>query len=420
MHAILEYVAIGVMLIIFLTVSFVVTYEVMQPASGVYHERIYTVAERLMDKIVLTTGIPVDWGTNIGVGPSNLTDFGLALNGTRNPYEIDPDKVMRLANLTSLPNPLLMNTTRLAQLLGIERQYGFRLKIKPMLNILITPIEWYNVRNRYVYPSVLEVSVSNYFNIGIPNVNVTGMYVIVKVSPGVGNQGQIELKTIFVQSNVTDVQGNCILNYYSQLRDYFEQNNINKWYFAFLIVHVNWYGFVSVAGYSCTSQGDAPVQGYIIGNYIFVSRDVNVTNIGRGGGNAGAVLVEDELLQAVPEYSELLNFTTVTWCRDSNGQFRNDDPLCNAAGRVLPSATQWYLIGHIEYIEKLSSHVFVFAQYRGNPIAIVINRIPSIDIVYGSKQATPANSVTIRRIVHLYNYPYIVELTVWRIAEGWP
>ncbi|MEM2410711.1 MAG: hypothetical protein QXF87_09330, partial [Thermofilaceae archaeon] len=85
-----------------------------------------------------------------------------------------------------------------------------------------------------------------------------------------------------------------------------------------------------------------------------------------------------------------------------------------------PSAKQWYLIGYIHYVEPLASHVFVFAKYRGNPVAIVVNRIPYIDITYGAQETNPANSVTLRRLAVLYNYPYVVELTIWRKVEGWP
>jgi hypothetical protein len=110
----------------------------------------------------------------------------------------------------------------------------------------------------------------------------------------------------------------------------------------------------------------------------------------------------------------------VTWCRDSSGNFRNDDPLCNNAGRVLPSAKQWYLVGYVQYVEPLSSHIFIFAQFRGNPVAIVISRLPNIDIAYGGKTALPANSVTLRRVCTIYSYPYVVELTIWRTVEGLP
>jgi hypothetical protein len=287
-----------------------------------------------------------------------------------------------------------------------------------MLIVNITPTGYYYYQS-YTFMSRFEITVSNYYGLGIPNANVTAMYVVVQVQPGAGNnQGDVELKNVFVKTCLTDPVGMCTLDFTNDLQGVLKGQV--KWFFPFLIVRAEWQGFVSIAGYGSTSTGEAPVQGYIIGNYVFLNRTIDITYIQHGNKNAGAVIVKDDLLQAVPEYQDLLNFTTVTWCRDSSGNFRYDDPLCNNAGRVLPSAKQWYLVGYIQYVEPLSSHIFIFAQFRGNPVAIVISRLPNIDIAYGGKTALPANSVTLRRVCTIYSYPYVVELTIWRRVEGFP
>jgi hypothetical protein len=420
MEATLEYLAVGLLIIVLVAVSYHMVEAATSTLATTYEEQLYTIAERTMDKIVLTPGYPEDWGTNINVTPDTLQDFGLSLYGTRTPYTVDPDKVMRLANLSTLPNPLLLNTTRLAQLLNLQG-YGFRLRIRPMLVVNITVLDYYTPPAKNLkFASKFRVTVSNYYGLGIPNVNVTGMYVILRVQPGTGNQGDLELKTIFTKSNLTDPLGQCILDYTPDLQAYSDGAKHDNWLFAFLIVRAEWQGLVSIAGYATTAQGGVPAQGYIIGNYVFVDKGLNITTVSNNGQNSGAVLVKDELLQVVPEYQGLLNFTTVTWCRDATGAFRSNDPLCNNAGKVLPSAQKWYLIGYIKYVEPLSSHIFVFAQFRGNPVAIVISRLPNIDIAYGGTGAVPANSVSLRRMCTLYNYPYIVELTIWRRVEGFP
>jgi hypothetical protein len=419
MHVTLEYLAVGLLILLLVMVSYNMVGAATSTVTTTYGEQLYTVAERVMDKIVLTPGYPVDWGTNINVTPDTLQDFGLALYGSRSPYVVDPDKVMRLANLSTLPNPLLLNTSRLAELLNLQ-DYGFRLRIKPLLVVNITPTGYYYYQS-YKFMSRFDIQVSNYYGLGIPNANITAMYVLVQVQPGTGNEGDVELRSIFTRTCLTNPLGKCTLDFTSDLQGVLKGQV--KWFFPFLIVRAEWQGFVSVAGYGSTSKGEAPVEGYIIGNYVFVDREINVTIVKKGkgkGNNAGAVIVKDELLQAVPEYQDLLNFTTVTWCRDAYGNFRNDDPLCNNAGRVLPSAKQWYLMGYVQYVEPLSSHIFVFAQFRGNPIAIVISRVPSVDIAYGGGRAMPANSVTLRRICTVYSYPLVVELTVWRRVEGFP
>jgi len=414
----LEYLAVGVLLVAILIAANQMLSAPAATLDTVRQEQLYTVAERVLDKIVLTPGYPEDWGTNIAVSADNLQDFGLALAGSREPYRVDPDKVMRLANLSTLPNPLLLNASRLAQLLGLEG-YGYRLRIVPMLKITITPVGYYTYGN-YVFASTFRIRVENAQGLGVPNADVTGMYALVRAQPGVG-EATVEAKNVIAASALTDALGECVLDFTPSLQQYFSdpRNKPDKWFFAFLIVRAEWRGFVSVAGYATNARGDAPVEGYIIGNYVFVNRTISPTPVKKGNKQSGAVLVKDELLQAVPEYQELLNFTTVVWCRDSTGNFRNDDPLCNNAGKVLPSAKQWYLIGYIRYVEPLASHVFIFAQFRGNPIAIVVNRIPSIDVSNG-RGAAPANAVRLTRMCTVYNYPFLVELTVWRWVEGFP
>jgi hypothetical protein len=419
METSLEYLAVGLLIVALLLVSYSMAETITSSLVTTYEEQLYTVAERVIDKIVLTPGYPTDWGTNISVTADNLQDFGLALYGSRKPYTVDPDKVMRLANLSTLPNPLLLNTSRLAELLSLKEGYGFHLRMIPMLIINVTPTSYYNYRT-YIFPSVFNIYVANYYGLGIPNAYVTGMYAIVRVKPG-ASEANVEVKNILSKSALTDAVGFCVLDYTEELTNYFSSGeNVDKWFYAFLIVRAEWQGFVSVTGYAATAQGGVPAEGYIIGNYVFVDKNIENVVIVRRGRNAGAVQVKDDLLQAVPEYQELLNFTTVVWCRDSTGNFRNDDPLCNNAGRVLPSAKQWYLVGYIKYVEPLSSHIFIFATFKGNPVAIVVSRIPNIDIYYGSSRAKPANSVTLRRVCTIYSYPYIVELTVWREVEGYP
>jgi len=417
-ETVLEYLAVALLLVVIILAAHQMLSAPAATLDTVRQEQLYTVAERVLDKIVLTPGYPEDWGTNIAVTADNLKDFGLALAGSREPYRVDPDKVMRLANLSTLPNPLLLNASRLAQLLGLEG-YGYRLRIVPMLRVIITPIDYYTYGN-YRYASTFRVRVENIQGLGVPNADVTGMYVLVRAQPGAG-EATIEAKNVTAASALTDALGECVLDFTPSLQQYFSnpRNKPDKWYFTFLIVRAEWRGFVSVAGYATNAYGDAPAEGYIIGNYVFVNRTISPTPIKKGNKQSGAVLVKDELLQAVPEYQELLNFTTVVWCRDSTGRFRDDDPLCNNAGKVLPSAKQWYLIGYIRYVEPLASHVFIFAQFRGNPIAIVVNRVPSIDVSNG-RGAVPANAVRLTRMCTVYNYPFLAELTVWRWVEGFP
>ncbi|UNQ72937.1 hypothetical protein [Infirmifilum sp. NZ] len=420
METVLEYIAVALLVVILVLAANQMISASTGTLTTVREEQLYTVAQRVMDKILLTPGYPPDWGTNVTVSAGDIQDFGLALYGTREPYVVDPDKVMRLANLSTLPNPLLLNATRLAELLGLSQGYGFRLVMKPMIGHSVSVLEWYTPQGgKQSFPTRFAVNVHNWYGMGLPNANVTGIYAVFKVDPGSGNNPQpdLEEKMVFTVSSTTDALGYTTLDFSSQVVPYLSQQPTNKWWFWFLLLHTSWHGFVAVYGYSATPSGGAPVQGYIIGDAIIISRDANVSDIRYKSTpkKSGAVLFKDEVVQLVPQYEELLNVTGIEWCRN-----QPNDPLwCQqVAGRVLPSSQGRYLVGRVNYVEKLSSHVFIFAQWRGDPIAIVINRIPEIDVTFGPRQASPANSVSLTRFATIYNYPYVIQLTLWRSVEG--
>ncbi len=397
MHAILEYLAIGILIILFLTVSFAIISEVMGRLETVKEEQLYNVAERVMDKILLTPGDPPDWGTNFS---NQLTDFGLALNGTRTPYVIDPDKVMRLANLTTLPNPLLVNSSEIADLLGIKNEYGFRLEIVPLLYVNVTPLEFYPVSGPATHvPSKIRVKVHNWYNFGVPGANVTAMLVLAKVTSLPGGSEKISY-TVLVKSNITGALGTCMFDFNREINSTLSSGSTGLLY-HFYILHVDWNGFVAIKGYSTPPQEGAPLTGYIIGDYVILNRSVITGNL------SGAIITRDEVVEALPEYRSLLTVTNITWYPGA--------PPFN-----FTSSFSWtdYRVGKIHYVERLSSHVFVLGEWNGSLVVVVISRIPNIDISYGKKGATPPNSVTLTRIAQIYNYPYLVRLTLWRKVEG--
>ncbi len=397
MHAILEYLAIGVLIVLFLLVAFEVVNLVTGRLVLVKEEQLYNVAERVMDKILLTPGDPPDWGTNPN---GTLTDFGLALNGTRTPYVVDPDKVMRLANLSTFPNPLLINSTEIASMLGLSEKYGFRLIMRPLLSINVTPLELYNVSSGSAtpIPSVIRIEVYNWYNFGVPGANVTAILVLAKAvtTPGGGTNVSYVL---FAKNNVTDALGYTEMNFTREI-DSASSSLGTTVLFHLYIIHVDWKGFVAVSGFSLPPSTEAPLTGYIIGKYVIINSSVNVGNF------SGAIITRDEVVQALPEYKSLLTATSITWYNTSPINF------------TVPLPASGFKIGYINYLEKLSSHVFILGKWNGSLVVIVINRIPRIDITYGARDSMPANSIVITRIAQIYNYPYLVRLIIWRKVEG--
>jgi hypothetical protein len=432
MHAVLEYLAVGVLLIVVLLAASRMIEAPSSTLEAVRGEQLLTVAERVIDKILLTAGYPPDWGSNVDVnrtckpGESGLclSDFGLALQGGA-PYIVDPDKVMRLTNLSTLPNPLYLSAENLTCLLGlgtcdargnlVRADYGFRLVMKPMITARVEALEWRSL-GRGSAATKFRVRVVNWLGEGLPNANVTGVYMIAMVKGGAAQAGEIEGFYNYTGRCVTDALGYCALDFSGAIAANPPQGRGGSTPASFLVLHISWEGFASVVGYSPV-PGGAPLTGYIIGNYVFLSKDYEAGELQYQGRVSGAVIVKDEVVQVVPLYSTLLDLTEVEWCRNQP----NDPAWCQqVAGNVLPSRRGAYLIGRIEYLEVLSSHVIVFAKWRGSWTAVAISRIPEVDVSFGPRGAKPANSVTVTRVTQLYNYPYVVQLTVWRWAEGWP
>lgn len=377
-------------------------------------EQLFTVVERLMDKILLTPGHPPDWGSNITVRPEALKDFGVALAGATAPYIVDPDKVMRLANLAVLPNPTPITAERVAELLHIKGQYGFRLEMKPMIRVAARVLQW----NERGLASRLEVSVTNWQDVGLPNAEVNTLYVIILFKGDGAGQQELELEELVTLrgSCTTDALGRCALDFSGGLSgvNVRGRGSPSTRPSTFLVIHVSWEGFVSVAGYS-PEGSEPPVEGYIIGDFIFIEKPDEAAK--------GAIIVKDEVVQVVPQYALLLEPIEVEWCRgDQSKEGRSKDPeWCHeVAANVMPSRPGAYLIGRIDYLERLSSHVVVFGKWRGRWRAAVLSRIPEVNLCLGPQGAQPANSASLIRIATIYNYPYIVRLTVWRWVEGWP
>ena len=424
--------AVGVLIVAVIVAASQMVEAPSRTLETVRGEQLLTVAERLMDKILLTPGYPPDWGSDVNVNrvckPSEaptgqcLSDFGLAMQGGA-PYIVDPDKVMRLANLSALANPIPLSAENLTCLLGlgecdregnvVKVDYGFRLVMKPMITAQVEVLDWLNG-----VASKLRVRVVNWLGEGVPNANVAGAYVVALIAEGLGSEpGTAEIIDVwdFTKSCITDALGWCEFDFASDVSSIMYGSGEQP--ASFIALRIEWEGFVTVSVHPL-SQVEAPLTGYIFGDYVFVEKDVDATVQPLLKGQiSGAAIMKDEVIQVVARgRGPHIDPTEVKWCR---GQ--PDDPAwCHeVAGRVLPSRRGAYLIGKVVYLEKLPSHVVLFAKWRGSWNTIVISRIPVVDILsYGLPEAKPANSVTLTRVTQIYGYPYVVQLTVWRAAEG--
>ena len=401
MHATLEYIGVALLLVFVVLVAQYSAANFLRDTAHVREEQLYTVAERVMDKVLLTPGDPPDWGGNFEEYNGSLNDFGLAQFGTRVPYDLDPDKVIRLANHTQLPNPLYVNSSWIGELLALEG-YGFVLEMIPFLDHYIEVLDYYEIPGHSEdLPSKFRVELVNQFDVGIPGANVTGIYALVKVESGAGGGDAAEIAAVLVEHGSTNVRGECILDFSDELEDFFSEvpPGQARAYLGIAIIHTNWHGFVAVDAYS-TAPEDAPATGYVVGEYIIVEKDVELIP-------RAALIVKDEVIQAIPEYESLLIVAAVEL----------EGPE-NPAYRVINRGAFRYRVYKVEYVERLSSHIILIAQWRGQYIPIVISRVPRIEIRSGVGAYGAANVVRLTRLARLFTYPYVVRLVVWREVEG--
>lgn len=156
-------------------------------------------ARNIMDKVLLTPGDPFGWGADMSINSSNsnkLRDFGLggALN-FNTLYRLDPSKVERLINSSVVDNPYYIPPSRVAQIMGIERQFGFSLTLAPVLQM-----------SHYIQNKTIRVQIRTPETIPIPNVNLT----VILIRLNALNEG-----TLSTNSSSTDWNGTAVLDFSS-------------------------------------------------------------------------------------------------------------------------------------------------------------------------------------------------------------
>lgn len=187
MHVDYEYILAGITILLILLATEINMFTIMsQEMTRMEQERGYTIAEDILDVILLSPGDPEDWGKY----PSDPTSFGLAAQNSLKAYVLDANKVIRLSRNSSD----YLSPGRVRSLLGLSRGYQFSLNLMPIFNINISSSGDGN----------FTVIVKNYKSIPAPNVNVTGYYIPQSWAPGVEYTHQ---------SGVTGFNGSCALSF---------------------------------------------------------------------------------------------------------------------------------------------------------------------------------------------------------------
>ena len=130
-----EYLFAGLILVLVLTASIVMVATISTPVNNASdNNELSITAQKVMTQMMLDSGYPNTWGST----STQPQVFGLAKCGeiSRQAYELDPDKVMRLSSL----NPDYVQPSLAVALLNLEKShgaadYGFTLQFNDSLHI---------------------------------------------------------------------------------------------------------------------------------------------------------------------------------------------------------------------------------------------------------------------------------------------
>ncbi len=186
MHVNFEYILAGLMIFLILTMTELTMFTIMsQQLTALEQESGYTMADRVLDALLLSPGDPPDWGCNLSKDPISL---GLADQNSLRVYVLDPYKVVRLyENSTGYISP-----AKARSLLGLRRDCHFSIKITP---IFLIEVEG---------NGTFTITVKNNEGFPVSNVKITAYYVPRSLSPDV---------EYFCESNITRTEGTCTLEF---------------------------------------------------------------------------------------------------------------------------------------------------------------------------------------------------------------
>lgn len=189
MH-IYEYLFAGVIIIALLIGSTVMVTTLATPAANASDkDQLKVTAEKVMTQMLLDSGYPNNWGSNkTPVG--DLKVFGLAEYGltSRQAYELDPDKVLRLSSSiggdasyyippTGSPNSAI-NLLNLVNDQGAA-EYGFTLEFSSTLQISAS----------YASASGYSITVSSEYNLPVIGAEMSATLYYINAAGQIASQG---------------------------------------------------------------------------------------------------------------------------------------------------------------------------------------------------------------------------------------
>lgn len=188
-----------------------------------------------MTQFLLDPGYPYKWGAN-NTPSQDLLAFGLAeyAQTSRQAYELDPDKVLRLNSTLQGSTAYFVAPSRAAYLLGLGNDYGFTLEFNQTLQTTATRI---GTGYKYV------IKVTSEYSLPVIAANVSAILYSVNSK---------KIASSSPHFNRTSYDGTCLLNFGGTYR------STNS---TALAVTVNYYGIQATSILGAESVTSASLLG---------------------------------------------------------------------------------------------------------------------------------------------------------------
>ncbi|MEM2050265.1 MAG: hypothetical protein QXP19_00660 [Thermoproteota archaeon] len=354
------------------------------------------VAQAIMDKVLLSPGIPENWGDILVVEDSSkLYAFGLQKAGGE-PYELDMDKVLRIVNtgVGQLPETVQIDPGTIARLLGIENKYGLSIRMMPALNLTATPLAYFDLKGGVMVPSVIKANVKTPEGRPAISANVTGIYVLMVIQKE-GNEDVCYLDYID-RTSIVDTDGYATLDFTDFLQDAKSRVDNLQRSFSAAIIYADYYGIRSVNS-SLLGETDI-LEGSTVDDYLIV-------RFPEGGPYIpGARHLKNQTALANPPYyiylSKLLNETT------------------GESGMVINRGAKDYRVYRVSNtIDENVAFIMMPVKYLGRYYVVNFRRPPSIVICQIGAASGNIKTSVLRRMVRIGSFHYVFEVRVWRWGE---
>lgn len=421
--------AFSILTLILITIMGYIVPSAYVSFTTVKEHQLEEVAQSIMDKILLNPGVPENWGDiRLVQSEDDLKAFGLQkANGSL--YELDIDKILRINSVNisktvtrwyksgnnwnpvivkinktvTLPETIRINPDKIAELLGLGKDYGFSIRIIPALNISVYYNSYYEFSNGQgagggwlKVPNPIIVTVKTPEGRPALGANVTGLFMIMSVVEKRDEEYNISYTYL---TSVTDREGRAVLDFRTFLDDINTKlrGNVLRRSGYSIVVYADYYGIRAVNSSLLETDFDEVLNGMVVDNYLILEHGFEK--------HAAVHLGESAGLANPPYYIYLSLFENVTEHGESGWIINHG----NYRIRV-------YELANV--VDDDVSLIVVSAKYTGKYRLFSFFRTPSDVICQKGAASGNIKTSVLRRMVKVGSFHYIVEVRVWRWGES--